>query len=184
MSVDVSGWQPDWLPASEQLQKHSKALRGLVGRTLADAWVVWNLEHEEWFADLPVVLTFDGGGQLEVCWQKFDDLSVTWDTIDTGVRPRAWVEWPLEWRRAAHPALDANVGTSVHTVAMTEHLFQTERVDQPGPSSRAWLVGGLWFGTDGPGLHVFNALDENGLDAGKPAEGSRHRLSVLSTLRT
>lgn len=184
MSVDVSGWQPDWLPASEQVHKQSAALRDLVGRTVTDAWVVWNLEHDEWFADLPVVLSFDGRGQLEVCWQKFDDLSLTWDSIDTRVRPRAWVEWPLEWRRAAHPALESNIGTAVHAVAVTEHLFQTEPVDQPGLPSRVWLAGGLWFGTTGPGLHVFNALDENGLDASAPADDSEHRLTTLDLLHT
>lgn len=180
MSVDVSGWQPAWLPAAKQVDKQSAALRNLVGSTITDAWVVWNLEHDEWFADLPVVLSFDGGGQIEVCWQKFDDLSVTWDTIDTTLRPRAWVEWPLEWCRAAHPALASNVGSSVRAVAMTEHLFQTERENQSGPASRVWLVGGLWFGTTGPGLHVFNALDENGLDAGTPPDGYGHRLTALT----
>lgn len=45
---------------------------------------------------MPIVLRLDHGPQLEVCWEKFDDLSITWDTIDVTVKPRAWVEWPLE----------------------------------------------------------------------------------------
>ena len=48
------------------------------------------------------------GSQLEVCWEKFDHVSITWDTIDVTVTPKAWVDgrWSgalvrfLNWRRS------------------------------------------------------------------------------------
>jgi hypothetical protein len=101
----VSGWKPDFLSADEQFDRQTTRLRSIIGLRLTETWLVWNLEHDEWFADLPVVLRLNDGPQLEVCWEKMDDLSVTWDTIDVTVTPKAWVEWPLEWRREAHPAL-------------------------------------------------------------------------------
>lgn len=33
----------------------------------------------------------------------------------------------------------------------------------PGSLKGSWLTTGIWFGTGNSGLHVFNALDENGL---------------------
>jgi hypothetical protein len=45
-----------------------------VGRRLLDAWTAW-IVGDGWFADLPVVLRFDHGAQLEVCGKKVDDLS-------------------------------------------------------------------------------------------------------------
>lgn len=180
MTVDVSGWAPEWLPAGEHVEGQSASLHAVLGRVIVDAWLVWDLEHDAWFADLPVVLQFDNGRQLEVCWQKFDDLSLTWNTIDTYTRPRAWVEWPLEWRRDAHHAVESNVGSALRGICLTEHLFTTHRVDQPEPPSGVWLASGLWFETTGPGLHVFNALDENGVSSGAPAQDEGHRLTRIS----
>lgn len=54
---------------------------------------MWIDDLDEWFADAdpPVVLQV-GVEQLEVCAQKFDDLSVTWNTIDLSIRPIACVD--------------------------------------------------------------------------------------------
>ena len=114
---NVSGWAPDFLPAEVQFSRSADALRGIVGYQISRTWVVWNLELDEWFADLPVVLQLKAGPQLEVCWEKFDDLSITWNTIDVTTTPRAWVEWPLVWRQAALPALAAVTGDVVRTIA-------------------------------------------------------------------
>lgn len=69
---DVSGWVPAFLPADDQLDRQAARLRSLTGHRIAETWTVWSLEHDEWFADLPVVLRLDDGPQLEVCWEKFD----------------------------------------------------------------------------------------------------------------
>lgn len=166
--IDVSGWQPTWDTAGNQLRRHSERLRSLPGRRVSDAWIVWNLEHDEWFADLPVVIQFDDVLQLEIGWQKFDDLSITWNTIDVAVTPRAWVTWPLEWRSQAHPALSDIIEQEVTHVEASRHLFTTRGVDPPSDAHSAWLTSGIWLQTDRSGLHVFNALDENGLSNERP----------------
>ena len=56
--------------------------------------------------------------------------------------------------------------------------------DAPAAETVSALAGGLWLGTIGPGLHVFNALDENGLDASAPAEDAEHRLTALDLWHT
>lgn len=87
-----------------QLLTHDERLRSLRGRRVADAWIVWNLEADEWYADLPVVAKFEDGLQLEVCWKGLDELSITWNTINIAVTLHIpWPAWPLEWRSQAHP---------------------------------------------------------------------------------
>lgn len=89
MDSHVSGWVPDFRPAQFQLERHRIRLRSLLGDSIVDTWAVWRLEDDEWFAHLPVVLVMKGGEQLEICWEKFDDLSITWNTIDPTVPPKS-----------------------------------------------------------------------------------------------
>ena len=114
------------------------------------------------------------GCNLEVCWQKLDDLSITWDTIDVMVTPKAWVEWPLEWRQAAHPALEATAGATLETVSATSFRFVTKSVADPHDVHEVWLTAGLWLATDRSDLHIFNALDENGLSTQAPSRYADH----------
>ena len=169
----VSGWRPDFLSADEHIDRHSARLRALVGHRLIETWTVWIVD-DDWFADLPVVMRFNDGTQMEVCWEKFDDLSLTWNTIDLSNTPRAWVDWPLEWRRDAHADLMSGTGGIVADVRATTFLFETQNVDDPEDKSAAWLTAGLWVATDCGDLHVFNALDENGLAAKRPERDATH----------
>jgi len=165
---NVSGWRPDFRPADEQIERNSARLHSLIGRRIIEAWTVWIVD-EDWFADIPVVIRFDDGTQLEVCWEKFDDLSITWNTIDVESTPRAWVDRALEWRRNAHLELSSVVGGTVTDVRATKFLFTTENVVDPTDVGTVWLTTGIWLETDRGDLQVFNALDENGLSA-DPAE--------------
>lgn len=175
---DISGWIPDWAPAHAQLAAHRPELRRRQSRRIVDAWLVWNLELNEWFADLPVVLLFDDGRQVEISWQKFDDLSITWNTVDVTVAPIAWVTSPLIWRSQAHETLRAVTGQTVASVASTEHLFTTRDLASARASS-VWLASGLWLQTARTGLHIFNALDENGLSNEPPPASEKLRLLEL-----
>jgi hypothetical protein len=177
--LDVSGWQPVWQPAETQLRHQAGQLTSLRGRRVVDAWIVWNLEHDKWFADLPVVIEFDDGRRFEVSWQKFDELSISWNSIDVAVTPIAWVTWPLQWRSQGHPALRNIVGCAVRTVDATQHRFTTHRVDAPGNTSAVWLTSGIWLETTGAGLHLFNALDENGLSEDLPVDGTEFRRAAI-----
>jgi len=180
--VEISGWQPDWRPAADQLHNHAERLQALRGRQITNGWIVWDLEHDVWFADLPVVLRFDDNRQLEVSWQKFDDLSLTWNTIDVATAPNAWVTWPLEWRRDAHPVLTPVVGDVVNSIFSTEHVFTTRQVlpaQETATTRSTWLVSGIWLETRTAGLHIFNALDENGLGSTCPEPGPEFRRTPL-----
>ena len=180
---EISGWNPPWAPAADQLNLHREELLSLRGHRIIDSWLVWNLEHDEWFADLPVVLVLDDRRQLEVSWEKLDDLSISWNTIDVSVTPTAWVTWPLTWRSQGHESLRIVTGRTIMSVASTEHRFTTRQVEPPPPPGAAtnstWLVSGIWLETDGPGLHIFNALDENGLTNDRVESGENNRVRAL-----
>jgi hypothetical protein len=177
---DVSGWQPDWTSHTQALSaRHRDRLRRLRGQRIDATWLVWIVDTYKWFADLPVVLRI-GDQQLEVCARNFDDLSITWNTIDVQVPPRAWMDGALQWRRDAHPVLRQAVGRIVREVRMTEHLFTTERVHPPDPDRQhtesSWLLGGIWLELDGGHLQIYNALDENGLTDQPPSTGPNFRV--------
>lgn len=159
----ISGWRADWRPGAEQVTLHASELVSLAGAKLTGAWSIW-IGTDDWFADMPVVLEFDGSRRLEVCWQRFDDLSLSWNTIDIDVTPKAWVD-DLFWRPMAHAALRMNEGQIVTSVATTDFTLTISDADSPRPGARSTtFTGGLWFETTGPGLHIFNALDANGLE--------------------
>jgi hypothetical protein len=115
-----------------------------------------------------VILAFDDGRALEISWQRFDELSITWNTIDVTVTPRAWVLSPLEWRSQAHIALRATVGHDVTRVDTTELCLRTWPTGAAGRAQSMWMTGGIWFQTATSGLHVLNALDENDLSNEMP----------------
>jgi hypothetical protein len=92
------------------------------------------------------------------------------------VTPTAWVPWPLEWRQQPLPPLADVVGSAVNELAVTSSLFKRQDLGHPDQMSAVWLTTGLWIGTVSGGLHIFNALDENGLDSQPPVRDAEHDL--------
>ncbi len=98
--LGISGYRPQWLNGFKKIRAtHAGRLARLPGRTLTTSAVVRFAEDDDWYADCPVILVFDGE-QVEVCHQKFDDLSITWNTIDTASPITGWEESELTplWR--------------------------------------------------------------------------------------
>lgn len=164
----IAGYQPAWLNgATEVAGRHAQRLRGLVGRRLTCSWVVWDDDDDTWFADCPVVLDFDDE-RLEVNHQKFDDLSITFGSIDVTRTP----VWPtadsflLRWRNDAPALLAARHGQRLEAVELLE-----------------WTGGDLADGAVALGLRfsngwltIYNALDENGMEESDPSPQYRRHL--------
>ncbi|WP_328443512.1 hypothetical protein OG780_43910 [Streptomyces sp. NBC_00386] len=151
------GYQPMWLNhRSDVVREHAQRLRGLAGRTLTRVWMVWDLQDDEWFCDCPVLFDFEGE-QVEINHDKFDDLSLTWNTIDPG-RPVRWPGFDLRWRAEPLPGLRALRGQSLEGVELLEW---TGRDLAQGNIDVSFV-----FGTSR--VTVFNALDENGLSFDLP----------------
>ncbi|MER7169801.1 hypothetical protein [Streptomyces mesophilus] len=142
---------------------HGTRLAALTGRTLTRAWLLWDVEDDEWFADAPVLLDFEGE-QLEIQHLKFDDLSLTWNAVTVG-GPFVWAEFDLRWRDDAVPELTALRG---------RRLEEIELLEWRGRDAALGMVAVGFVFAHGR-VTVHNALDENGLDFGPPeSEYVRH----------
>jgi hypothetical protein len=163
--LGLPGYRPCWLRGRQELtSRHGHRLRSLVGRRLHRTWVVWDLDADAWFPDCPVVLDLSGE-HLEVNHRRFDELSLSWNTIDLTHAP----DWAaagsrLVWRDDAPTGAAAVSGAVVESVAL---------LDWDGDGlSRGSVAVGLRFPAGW--LTVYNACDENGVAFGPldPAYGS------------
>jgi len=164
--------------ASAVIDTYGSDLRGIVGATLTDAWVAWDLEHDEWFNDEPVVFEFNGR-QLEACFNQLSQFAITWDSIDLN-QPPNWMDcfdgMPLEWRRNGHETLTAAIGAKLENIVIVEHIFRTTVLENErdpetiGESSECWMLYAMEFQFNTCSVVLYNALDENGLQ-NKPFSG-------------
>ncbi|WP_158889953.1 hypothetical protein [Amycolatopsis anabasis] len=154
----IEGYRPEWLNGLRAIEAaHRDRLGALIGRRLSHAWLVWDAEDDEWFADGPVLLDFEGE-RAEVAHQKFDELSITWNTMDPG-EPIARDEFfDLRWRDDAHAELAALHG---------EPLRAVEFLEWSGDDLARGMVAVSFLFTRGQ-VTISNGLDENQLDFGPP----------------
>jgi len=156
----IPGYRPEWLSGRKAVAAaHGTRLGRLVGRRLTRTWVVWDLDEDEWFADCPVLLDFDGE-QIEINHWKFDEVSVTWNTIDPARAPY-WPDFHLAWRDDAPDELVALVG---QPCSAAELLLDLDRDRKEG------TIVSLGFGFPNGYLTIHNACDENGMEFLPPGD--------------
>jgi hypothetical protein len=121
----IQRYQPQWRNSRHAVtQAHGRGLHALIGRRLTRSWLVWNRNDDKWFADCPVLLDFEGE-QVEINHQKFDDLSITWNSINPS-EPIIWTyddhteDFPLRWRDDACPRLAELNGQQLETSEVLE----------------------------------------------------------------
>ena len=167
MHLGISGFEPAWLAGLDTVwQAYGERLARLVGRKLASVDLVYFAEDGSWYADCPVILDFSGE-RVEICHQKFDDLSITWNTIDQSAPIAGWDEadFSPQWRSGEH-VLDSLVGGVVREVALLEWCAARDVANG---------MVAVEFVLDTGRLAIANALDENVIETGLRApEYLRH----------
>jgi hypothetical protein len=139
----------------------------LEGRRLTQTFVVWDLDDDAWFSDGLVLLAFEGE-QVEIVHQKFDELSITWNTVD----PSRQLDWGgqgfrLEWRPGVPSELAGLRG---------QRLRDVELLEWTGEDVARGMVAVSFAFPDGR-VTIYNALDENGMEFGIPDRRyASHRL--------
>jgi hypothetical protein len=163
--LGIEGYQPVWQRGLASIRaRHGRRLAALVGSRFTHAWLLWDRDADEWFADAPVLLDFDGE-QLEIQHQKFDDLSITWVTADPN-QPVSFAEFELTWRGGATPDLARLEGQRLREISLLEW--------QGGDMADGMVA--VHLGFDDGQMTVYNALDENGLSFTPPmAQYVSHR---------
>ncbi|MEU6786199.1 hypothetical protein ABZ912_44000 [Nonomuraea angiospora] len=157
--MGIFGFEPTFLVGLEAVRaEHGPGLAALGGRHLTGFATVRFVEDGDWYAECPVVLNFDGV-QAEICHSKFDELSISWNTIDltAAISGWEWVELTPAWS-SADERLEPFVGQVLREVALLEWR----------PSRRDVAAGTLAveFVFDTGRFHIANALDENSIDLG------------------
>ena len=169
--MGISGFEPSFLVGVDAVrEEHGSRLASLVGWRLIGFALVRFAEDDDWFADAPVVLDFDGI-QVEICHWKLDELSIGWDSIDTATAIAGW-EWfertPV-WSRSDE-RLESFIGQVLLEVALVEWC--------PPVHDLAAGTLSIDFVFDRGRLHIANGLDENRIEVGLAhPDVVRHRLS-------
>ncbi|WP_069816620.1 hypothetical protein [Streptomyces sp. TP-A0874] len=168
--MGISGFKPSFLVGIEAVrQAHGSLLAVLAGRRLTGFALVRFVEDENWFADCPVVLDFDGV-QVEVCHSQLDLLSIGWDTIDTAATITGWEWFELtpQWSHSDE-RLEPFVGQELCEVALLEW--------RPADHDLATGTVAVEFVFAGDCLRIVNGLDENRIEVGTAQpDYVRHRL--------
>lgn len=167
----IAGYEPHWHHSGRALAStHRDRFRRLIGQRLHDAWLMWDLDQDRWFADGPVILGFTDAN-VEVTHRKFDECAITWNQVDM-LEPLVWSTLPtealasvddpdairLDWQAGGHPALRRVRDRRLREVNVIERLMTAH-----WRPTVLYAVELLFDG--GRRLAVFNALDENGLTA-------------------
>ncbi|MER5424162.1 hypothetical protein [Streptosporangium roseum] len=157
--MGISGFEPTFLVGLEAIRdERGPGLAALGGRRLTGFAIVRFIEDGDWYAECPVVLDFDGV-QVEISHSKFDELSISWNTIDTtaAITGWDWFELTPAWS-SADERLESFIGQELCEVALLEWR----------PSRRDVAAGTLAveFVFDTGRFHIANALDENSIDLG------------------
>ncbi|MEU9895327.1 hypothetical protein ACIBCS_04110 [Streptomyces phaeochromogenes] len=167
----IETYRPQWLNGrSAIVAGHGRQLRALIGHPLTHAWLVWDVQDNEWFSDCPVLLDFTGE-QVEINHRKFDDLSITWNTVDPH-QPVRWPDFDLQWR--------CDMRRELHTL-QGQTLQDVELLEWTGTDIAQGTVA-VSFRFPHSQLTIANALDENELTL-RPPESRYRRHSLRQNRR-
>ena len=184
------GKRPNFVDSSDAvIELHGDEIRSFCGSALTDAWIAWDLKHDEWFNDEPVILRF-GNRNFEASFNQLSQFAMTIDSVDITAPPN-WMDcfdgMPLAWRNNAHESLKRTIGNTLRDVAIVDYLFRTTVVEASvdpsrcGTQSESWSLHALEFKFDACSLVLYNALDENGLQT-EPLAGDDISKRWLSTV--
>ncbi|NUR50990.1 MAG: hypothetical protein HOV71_22920 [Hamadaea sp.] len=165
---------------AETLSAHGPKLRALVGRRLESVLGLCFTVDGQWCSTQPLVLRF-AGTRLEIVFDGFDQLYLSWNTIDTDVPidtpDQEDPEMALAWGDPSRPELDAVLGSVVRQVSVLENDFHLDLVD--GRRTRSWMLAGLELVFDNERtLQLYNVFSETTLELDTPDSDRRRRTAA------
>ncbi|MDP9798373.1 hypothetical protein J2S43_006885 [Catenuloplanes nepalensis] len=171
--LGIDGYEPEWQFSSRALAAaHRARFARVLDRPLVDAWLMWDLDGDSWFAGGPVVLGF-GDLNVEITHRKFDECAITWGQIDV-TTPLDWPGIRLDWRSGRLPELAALRGRTLRQVNVIERIMPSQW--------RPRVLHAVELIFDGVRLAIHNALDENGISTADEINlpiGFWHRVPIV-----
>ncbi|MFI6740323.1 hypothetical protein ACIBI9_45995 [Nonomuraea sp. NPDC050451] len=166
----ITGYKPTWMRGTSAVAAaHGHRLARLEGRGLSRVMLVWDLDEDAWFSDGLVLLDFEGE-QVEIVHHRFDELSITWNTVDLA-QPLDWAGegFRLAWREDVPGESAALKG---------QRLQGVELLEWAGQDMAQGMVAVSFIFANGR-VTIYNALDENGMEFDTPdPRYVRHRLGA------
>lgn len=139
------------------------SLEGLIGIKIIEFWVAWEEKEDEWFNDLPVIISFEDW-QLELCAYKSGEFAITFDQIDLAEEIDYYgTDSLLKWEIDKMPKLNECRNKPVVKVEIIECFNQ--------------LIG-IGFHLEEGYLAVCNGLDENMIYLNR-MEGEQFKFTIL-----
>ena len=150
----IQGYKPEWVQDKAKAEELVTDLSGqLVGKSIKTTFVGWYEPDDSWYQDLPIILIINGE-QIEICWQKFDSLSITKNQIN--VNNCISYGERIPFRENALSSLNKAIGKRVLSVKLGMSSMEWGGIEIP-------LINSLVFELENGYLTIFNALDENGV---------------------
>jgi len=152
----INGYNPDWIVNRVDAEKLlSSWSKNWIGNSIEESFVGWYPPDDSWFADLPIILII-GGEQIEICWQKFDSLSITKNQLSRNKCISSGEEYP--YKVNALPELAASIGKTILAVKLGMSSMTIEDITLP-------IINSVDFYLAGGFLSIYNALDENAVSS-------------------
>ncbi len=165
----IESYYPHFYTDTKEIIKElGLKLSNIKDKRIIDVLVVWDTKNENWFKDCPVVLNIEGI-QLELCANKIDELSITFNTIDMSQKID-WYgidEFKLEWRKEPFSDLLLAKGKKIKNIELIEYNYQTvivyskDNLKSVGDQNSSWILNGIGFELEDGYFSVCNGLDEN-----------------------
>lgn len=162
-------YNPTFFKSTQELINNcSKDLTTLIGKIIAEVWIVWDENNNEWFNDCPVVLNIEGQ-QIELCAFKFDEFAVTFNEIDLSNK-LDWYgvkDFDLEWRKACLQQFKGILNKKITDIGIIERNHRYKVIhDETNPKNEGnfisdWELNGIGFYIESEYIAVENGLDEN-----------------------
>lgn len=150
----IQGYNPDWVEDREKAEALVHAFASQwIGKTIDASYVGWYTPDDEWYEDFPIILEI-GGSQFEICWQKFDSLSITKNQINL----EKCVSYGeiIPYKKDALPPLREAIGKRIKSVRLGMSPMTFEDKVLP-------MINSVDFELENGFLTVYNGLDENGI---------------------
>ncbi|PZD97015.1 hypothetical protein DNH61_04780 [Paenibacillus sambharensis] len=183
MWLGINNYSPDFIDNTEQfITKHDDMLHSLIGQSIDGINILWNKTEDEFYSIAPVLFKISEI-QIELCANKLDEFSLTYNLIDplTEVEPSDMGDgevWFYEWRRYS----GFIKSSTITGIDILELLFESRVIhdkDNPeliGQQSSNWLLHGIGLQTLDYYVTVYNAFDCNGVSFNKePNEYIKYR---------
>ncbi|WP_053992559.1 hypothetical protein [Mangrovimonas sp. TPBH4] len=160
--LGIPSYKPKFHTKPESFKNEfEKTLSELIGKKIDRFWVMWDINENEWLADGPVILEFDGN-RFEFTVYQLTEFSLTINSFELSEK-LDWYgsgdEMPLAWKENGKPELVKNLSKPITRINILTYPLDSE------------LLTGIEFVLEKESesdnenfFSIYNGLDQNEMD--------------------